>query len=112
MPNPGFWTHSQSTEVLERQEEEPESAIRPYLNVFEGGVGGELYEELIDFFYYCQLRAQGEGTREERKVTGRITLAEVPWALRAVGVYPSELELSHIINEMKGETHFSLSPSQ
>ena len=31
--------------------------LAPFLELLEGGPGGELHQNLIDYFYYCQLHA-------------------------------------------------------
>jgi WD40 repeat protein len=55
-------------------EEYPESLvsnIMPYLQLLDGGPHGELHQNLIDYFYYCQLRHGGEDTLDTRYLTGR-----------------------------------------
>ncbi len=37
-------------------------------SLLEGGRGGPFYEQIVDYFYYCQLRAQGEDTAETRHI--------------------------------------------
>jgi hypothetical protein len=31
-------------------------ALKPFFALLEGGEGGELHTDLVDYFYYCQLR--------------------------------------------------------
>ena len=57
-------------------------------------------EDLIDYFYYAQLRTQGEDTMEERKITGLVPLKELPNLVRALGFYPSEEECATMIAEV------------
>lgn len=44
--------------------------MTPFLNLLEGGPGGELHQSLIDYFYYCQLRHGGEDIIDERRLSG------------------------------------------
>jgi cilia- and flagella-associated protein 251 len=75
-------------------------SLEPFLSLLEGGKGGDLHEDIIDYFYYCQLRAQGEDSMEERAVTGRIPVDEIPALMRAVGFYPSEAQVVDMLNEV------------
>ena len=62
-------------------------------HMVEGGEHGAVYQELLEYFYYAQIHAQGEATLERRKITHRISFDEVPGLLRALGFYPSGAEL-------------------
>lgn len=75
--------------------------MAPFLALLEGGEGGEAHEELVDFFYYAQLRSQGENTTAPREVGGRVPLSEIPNLMRALGYYPSEAQVSNMVNEVK-----------
>lgn len=75
-------------------------SLEPFLSMLEGGKGGDLHEDIIDYFYYCQLRAQGEDSMEERAITGRIPVDEIPALMRAVGFYPSEAQVVDMLNEV------------
>jgi hypothetical protein len=75
-------------------------ALMPYLHLLDGGPFGELHQNLIDYFYYCQLRHGGEDTLETRHLSGKIPLEEIPALMRAVGFYPSEDEVLNMINEV------------
>ena len=72
-----------------------------YLSLLDGGEGGEVHEDIIDYFYYCQLRAQGEESMNTRSATGEIPLEEIPSLMRAVGFYPSEEEVVNMLNEVR-----------
>jgi hypothetical protein len=39
---------------------------------------GEFYDEMCNYFYLAQLRAQGEDSTEARDVTGRVPVDMVP----------------------------------
>ena len=69
--------------------------MEPFFKLLEGGRGGDFYEEVADYFYYAQLRSQGEDTTAPRKATGRVPLAELPNLMRALGYYPTEQEVRH-----------------
>ena len=53
-----------------------------------------MHSDIKDYFYYCQLRTQGESAMEKRNITGKIPVTEVPSLVRAVGFYPSEEEVA------------------
>ena len=53
------------------QQSSTEEPIDPYLELLEGGAGGDLHNDIVDYFYYVQLRSQGENCLEERKITGK-----------------------------------------
>jgi WD40 repeat protein len=84
----------------EEMKNNPDFTIATFLPLLEGGAGGELHQDIIDYFYYCQLRAQGEDAMESRAIVGKIPLEEVPSLMRAVGFYPSEEEVANMLNEV------------
>lgn len=81
--------------------------IDPYLKLLgepeeEGGeAGGETYDELRDYFFYSQLRTQGVSSKEQRKVTGRVPLTEIPNIMRALGFYPTQKQIDRMIQEVR-----------
>jgi len=75
--------------------------VEAFVGLLEGGHGGELHEELMDYFYYAQLRTHGERTTKQRELTGDVPLEEVPNLVRALGFYPSEADLANMIQEVK-----------
>ena len=77
------------------------ATLRPYFSLLEGGEGGELHRDIVDYFYYCQLRTLGEDSMETRSLTGQIPLEEMPSLFRSVGFYPSEDEVLNMINEVR-----------
>jgi len=92
-----FWADRKSS-----NEEHP---MDPFFNLLEGGgKGGEMHNDIIDYFYYCQLRAQGEDSMEPRSFKGLIPLEEIPSLVRAVGFYPTEEEVANMINEVRYKT--------
>jgi cilia- and flagella-associated protein 251 len=99
-------------------------SMKPFFTLLEGGEGGELHQDIVDYFYYCQLRHLGEDSMETRELTGKcfffqsfyclnflfisfswcvgdIPLEEIPSLFRSVGYYPTEDEVANIINEVR-----------
>lgn len=66
----------------------------------EGGTDGELMKEVVDYFYYAQIRAQGEETTAKRVLLGAIPFAQMPNLLRSLCYYPSEQEIGHLTYEV------------
>jgi len=75
--------------------------IEPFNAMIEGGKDGDFYQEIIDYFYYAQIKAQGEDTTAPRKITGLVPMEQVPDLLRALGVYPSQWDIEDILNEIR-----------
>jgi len=87
--------------VLEVNSSQSSSVMSPFYDMLDGGYGGELYNDIVDYFYYCQIRNQGEDSMEPRNVTGKIPLEQIPYLVRAIGYYPSEGEVLNMINEIR-----------
>jgi len=75
--------------------------MAPFVALLDGGEGGPAHEDLIDLFYYAQLRSQGENTTAPREVNGRVPLTEIPNLVRALGYFPSEQQVSNMVSEVK-----------
>jgi hypothetical protein len=45
-----------------------------FLSLLEGGNGGDLHKDIINYFYYCQLRSLGEDSMWPRKLSNMIAL--------------------------------------
>eukprot|EP00762_Andalucia_godoyi_P000781 ANDGO_03811.mRNA.1 putative WD repeat-containing protein alr3466 len=90
---------------LEEQEEEnrgtSESKIEPYLSLVEGGRESTLFKDFTDYFYYAQIRVQGEATTSPRKIVGYIPYDQVPNVFRAVGFFPSERDIEDMLSELE-----------
>jgi hypothetical protein len=59
--------------IREEVNAEDTQGMAPFLALLEDGAGGELHENLIDYFYYSQLRHGGEDTMDVRKLTGALS---------------------------------------
>lgn len=75
--------------------------MEPFVELIEGGKMGEFYSEMKQYFYYAQIRSQGEITTAERKISGKVPLDQIPDIARAIGFYGSEIEMQHLMNEMR-----------
>jgi WD40 repeat protein len=78
--------------------------MEAFIELLDGGENGPLHSDIKDYFYYCQLRTQGEGSMAKRAITGKIPVTEVPSLARAVGFYPSEEEVANMIAEVRYST--------
>jgi hypothetical protein len=61
----------------------------------------DFYRELEDYFYYAQLKSQGENSTIARKISDRVSLDQVPFIMQAVGFYPSQREIEDMLNEVR-----------
>ncbi|OQS00453.1 hypothetical protein ACHHYP_03538 [Achlya hypogyna] len=75
--------------------------VEPFGALIEGGLRGDFYDEIVDYFYFAQLRTQGEASTAARDITHEIPLGEVPHVMRALGFYPTELEIQNMCSEVK-----------
>ncbi|KAI9338380.1 WD40-repeat-containing domain protein [Zopfochytrium polystomum] len=78
--------------------------LEPFLSILdESGLGtdGPFYREMEDYFYYAQLRSQGEDATSTRLIQDKVSLHEVPSIMQAMGFYPSEQEIDNLVNEVK-----------
>ena len=73
----------------------------PYFNLLDGGKTGNFFGNLVDYFYYSQLRTLGENTTGSRCLSALVPLGEIPSLMRALGFYPSEIEITRMISEVK-----------
>jgi len=62
-----------------------------------------VFEEIVDFFYYAQIRHQGEQTTKPRRIEGFIPANQIPDLMRALGFYPSEQQVQNILSELEFE---------
>ena len=54
-----------------------------------------------DFFYYSQIRSKDEDTTKTRKLDGTVPLDELAFLMRAMGYYPSNMEIQNMTDEVK-----------
>jgi hypothetical protein len=101
----GSDTSSNSGGSDSAKQETPHDSLKPFLSLLEGGEDGELHRDIVDYFYYCQLRTCAEDSMDPRNLPGTIPLEELPSLFRSVGYYPSEAEVNNIINEVSINKH-------
>ena len=77
------------------------NGIEPFVAQLDGGAGGDFYQEMIDHFYYAQLRAQGEDTTAARKITGEVPITQIGNMMRSLGFYPSTREVDEMMQEAR-----------
>ncbi|GMH38860.1 hypothetical protein BSKO_06758 [Bryopsis sp. KO-2023] len=63
-------------------------------------VDPDVLGEIQDYFYYTQIRCQGEDTTEERRITGRVPIDHMANLMRALGYYPSQAEIQSMTEEL------------
>ncbi|KAJ9464275.1 77 kDa echinoderm microtubule-associated protein [Diplonema papillatum] len=81
-------------------QEDGRPVVDHYIDTIEGGKEGEFMKEIIDYFYYAQIRSQGEETTAKRTIEGTIPFTQVPNLMRALGYYPSEKEIQNMTFEI------------
>mmetsp|Transcript_12567 Transcript_12567/g.27123 ORF Transcript_12567/g.27123 Transcript_12567/m.27123 type:complete len:896 (+) Transcript_12567:296-2983(+) len=64
-----------------------------------------LVNDLRDYFYYAQVKAQGEDAMAPRQISGTVPAAMVPDLMRAAGFYPSEADIANINNHIAFIAH-------
>lgn len=86
----------------------PEAAVVPgggklshFIDVIEGGPTGAFMKEIIDYFFYAQIRAQGEETTAKRRIENTIPFGQVPSLMRALGFYLSNKDIDNMTFEVK-----------
>lgn len=67
--------------------------LDPFYGLLDGGKEGDLYREIENYFYYAQIRSQGEDTMETRETSDFVDLDQIPNLMRALGFYPTEQEV-------------------
>jgi hypothetical protein len=73
----------------------------PFIAMLPGGKDGAFYHEFEDYFFYAQLRIQGEETTDARLIHRKCKIEHVPSIFQAMGYYPSEQEIQNLFNEIK-----------
>jgi hypothetical protein len=75
--------------------------IEPFVKLLEGGEEGEFFADMKDYFYYSQIRSQGEDTTKARTLDGTLPADEIPHLMCALGYFPTQLEIQNMITEIK-----------
>ncbi|CAK9034455.1 Cilia- and flagella-associated protein 251 [Durusdinium trenchii] len=78
----------------------PKSLVS-FMPLIDGGAEGKLFQEIVDYFYYAQIRTQGEDTTSPRRTEGTIPLSEIPNLMRALGFYPTEQQVADMCAEVR-----------
>lgn len=89
------------TGVLDRTIAEGGEGIEPFISLIEGGQDGEFFSQIADYFMYAQLKAQGVATTAPRQATGKVPIGEICSLMRALGYYPSEVEIENMNSEVR-----------
>ena len=55
--------------------------VDDYIALIDGGAAGALYNDIVDYFYYCQIRTQGENSMELRRMKGMLLFVMLWWGL-------------------------------
>lgn len=75
--------------------------IDPFLTLLEGGRDGLMYQDMVNFFYYAQIKSKDENTTKYRVLTDNVSLKYIYGLLASMGYYPSKADLENINNEVK-----------
>eukprot|EP01022_Parablepharisma_sp_SALTPOND_P001089 TRINITY_DN105565_c3_g1_i1.p1 TRINITY_DN105565_c3_g1~~TRINITY_DN105565_c3_g1_i1.p1 ORF type:complete len:984 (+),score=100.01 TRINITY_DN105565_c3_g1_i1:379-3330(+) len=75
--------------------------VEPFLSLIEGRTEGQTYKDIVDYFFYSQILSKDEYTTKIRKLDGKVPLDQLPNLMRAMGCYPTEMEIKNIMNEVK-----------
>jgi len=73
----------------------------PFVNLIEGGREGQTYQDMNDFFVYAMIRSMKEDTTKTRKLEGTVPVDQLPNLMRAMGYYPTEMEVKNMIDEVR-----------
>ncbi|KAI8817402.1 WD40-repeat-containing domain protein [Fimicolochytrium jonesii] len=90
---------------LDKAVENGGTGVHPWLDLLCDGGDVEARDgfvrEMEDYFYYAQLRSQGENAVAVRKISLKVPLGEVPLIMQAMGHYPSHEETDDMLNEVR-----------
>ncbi|KND03187.1 uncharacterized protein SPPG_09006 [Spizellomyces punctatus DAOM BR117] len=77
--------------------------LEPFLDLLFAGQSerAAFVREMEDYFYYAQLRSQGEDVTRNRQISTTVALGEVPSIMQAMGYYPSFQEIEDMLNEVR-----------
>jgi hypothetical protein len=90
-----------NTEILENHCDLGGKDMTPFNFMINPEENPEVTTHLEDLFYYAQLREQGEDTPNiKHELKDTVSIEQVPALLRAMGLYPSEYELTLLVNQL------------
>ena len=75
--------------------------IEPFLKLLEGGRDGIKYKEMVDFFYYAQIKSKAENTTKHRVLDQTVSINLIHGLLASLGYYPSNEEIANIQKEVR-----------
>lgn len=75
--------------------------ITPFLDLLEGGEGGKKYQQMVDYFYYAQIKSKDENTTKHRILDQTVTINLIHGLLASLGYYPSAEEIANIQREVR-----------
>ena len=75
--------------------------IEPFLNLLEGGRDGLKYKEMVDYFYYAQIKSKDENTTKHRYLDQTVSINLIHGLLTSLGYYPSNEEITNIQKEVR-----------
>ena len=75
--------------------------IEPFLKLLEGGRDGIKYKEMVDFFYYAQIKSKDENTTKHRVLDQTVSINLIHGLLASLGYYPSNEEIANIQKEVR-----------
>ena len=90
-----------NTRAIDEAVDKAGTGQEAFNNMVDGGVDGDFYKDMIDYFYYSQLRAQGEMSTSKRSTNGQVPLEEIPNLMRSLGYYPTERDIENMTTEVK-----------
>ena len=79
--------------------------IKPFLNLLEGGKEGKKYKEMVDYFYYAQIKSKDENTTKHRVLDQTVAINCIHGLLASLGYYPSIEEINNIQREVRHMKH-------
>jgi WD40 repeat protein/Ca2+-binding EF-hand superfamily protein len=79
--------------------------IKPFLNLLEGGMEGKKYKEMVDYFYYAQIKSKDENTTKHRVLDQTVAINCIHGLLASLGYYPSIEEINNIQREVRHMKH-------
>ena len=88
-----------NTGAVEQAAAENGGDAAPFLRLLDGGADGAFYNSSLISFT-MQIQSQGEDSTEAQAVDGRVPLSCIPDLVRALGFYPTELEVQNMLSEV------------